>query len=182
MSKKNKGNTKAMQSQEWMEDALFNLMHTKPYNRITIQDITDSAQLSRRTFYRNYEKKDEILLGYFYRICKKYELNLKNAKAQTFKDIANVFFNTMYEHVDFLRLMNKHNIIDLFINEMDAFILPVHMELRGRSNNQLEAARFAITFGIGGFGRVLILWLNEGAAKSPEELTALTEEAIRLLL
>lgn len=182
MIEKNKGNTKAKQSKKWMEEALFKLMHMKPYGEISIQEITDCAQLSRRTFYRNYQKKDEILLEYFYHICKEYEQNLIDTKAQTFSDIARVFFNTMYEHLDFLRLMNKHHIIDLFIKELDAFVLPLHMKLRGRAESELELARFAIAFGIGGFGRILILWLNEGANKSPDELAMLTKEAVKLLM
>ncbi|EMS70937.1 TetR/AcrR family transcriptional regulator [Ruminiclostridium cellobioparum] len=183
MGCKNKGNTKAQQSQKWMEESLFQLMRAKPYEEISIQNITDTAQLSRRTFYRNYEKKDEILLDYFRRICKEYEKNLRSARDLSFPNIANIFFSTMQGHLDFLFLVNQHHIMELFIKEMDAFLLPLHLELRGPSvGYDIELARIALTFSIGGFGRILTLWLNEGAEKTPDELAKLMEKAIRLLI
>lgn len=183
MVKKNKGNIKAQQSQKWMEESLFQLMQKKPYKEISIQNITDTAQLSRRTFYRNYEKKDEILLGYFQRICKEYEENLRSAKDLSFPTIANIFFSTMQGHLDFLFLINRHQLMELFIKEMDTFLLPLHQELRGPSiGYDLELSHIALTFNIGGFGRILTLWLNEGAKKTPDELAELVEKALRLLI
>ncbi|WP_154669480.1 hypothetical protein [Ruminiclostridium cellobioparum] len=44
MACKNKGNTKAQQSQKWMKESLFQLMRAKPYEEISIQNITDAAQ------------------------------------------------------------------------------------------------------------------------------------------
>ncbi len=85
--------------------------------------------------------------------------------------------------MDFLFLINQHHIMELFIKEMDAFLLPLHLELRGPSvGYDIELARIALTFSIGGFGRILTLWLNEGAEKTPDELAKLMEKAIRLLI
>lgn len=175
----NKGNMKALQSKKWMEDALFKLMKTKSYEKITIKDITSTAQLSRRTFYRNYKEKNDILLGHFYIICKEYEKNLRLAKRLDFSDITYIFFSTMKNHLEFLELINKHQLIELLIKEMDKFLFPIHQELKGVSDKELS--NIALTFSIGGFGRVLILWLNEGAKKSPYEMSSIMERALKLL-
>ena len=42
--------------------ALILLMETKPYEKITITEITKKAGVSRMAYYRNYESKDDILL------------------------------------------------------------------------------------------------------------------------
>jgi AcrR family transcriptional regulator len=46
-----------------LQDALFSLMQDKQYNKITIQEIIDRADVGRSTFYSHYETKDDLLLG-----------------------------------------------------------------------------------------------------------------------
>lgn len=46
-----------------IQDALFSLMQEKQYNRITIQDIIDRANVGRSTFYSHFATKDELLLS-----------------------------------------------------------------------------------------------------------------------
>lgn len=41
--------------------ALLQLLEKKPYEEITITDITKRAGVSRMAYYRNYQSKDEIL-------------------------------------------------------------------------------------------------------------------------
>lgn len=40
---------------------LRTLLNNKPYHRITVQDLCDKANLSRRTFYKYYEDKDAVV-------------------------------------------------------------------------------------------------------------------------
>jgi len=44
-----------------LRDALIELVLDKGYDNITIQEITDRADLSRATFYLHYKDKDELL-------------------------------------------------------------------------------------------------------------------------
>lgn len=48
-------------TRECIETALVKLMEKKPYDAITITDITKRAGVSRTAYYRNYASKDEIL-------------------------------------------------------------------------------------------------------------------------
>lgn len=43
--------------------ALRDLILEKPYDSITIQDITDAADLNRATFYLHYTSKEELLMA-----------------------------------------------------------------------------------------------------------------------
>ena len=51
------------QSGRMIEEALFSLMEKKPYAQITVSGITRRADISRRTFYRLYSRKDEVLIS-----------------------------------------------------------------------------------------------------------------------
>jgi AcrR family transcriptional regulator len=46
-----------------LETALVELIHDKPYGEITVQDITDRADVGRTTFYFHYKDREELLAG-----------------------------------------------------------------------------------------------------------------------
>jgi len=51
-----------------MRSALTELMQRKRYDRITVQDILDRAEVSRSTFYAHCRDKDDLLLSGFERV------------------------------------------------------------------------------------------------------------------
>lgn len=53
--------------------ALVQLMETKPYEDITITDITKKAGVSRMAYYRNYREKDDILIDHLKKTLKNAE-------------------------------------------------------------------------------------------------------------
>jgi AcrR family transcriptional regulator len=181
MSDKNKGNPKSTQSKLWMEDALIKLMHTENYQEITIQEITDNSGLSRRTFYRNYSSKDEILEGYFYRIWLEYRLLILQQTNLSLPNIARVFFTQMQKHKDFLSLINRHQLLPLFLAKVDELLPSAFDEAKGVSTPfTKESIQYALAFSTGGFLRILIRWLNDRVQKSPEEMAAIVEDFISI--
>ncbi|HXN64353.1 MAG TPA: helix-turn-helix domain-containing protein [Candidatus Acidoferrales bacterium] len=44
-------------------DALVELMHEKPFRKITVQDVLDRAKVGRSTFYTHFRDKDDLFLS-----------------------------------------------------------------------------------------------------------------------
>lgn len=61
--KNNKEDRRTLKTQQVIHEALFSLMQEKRYNKITIQDIIDRANVGRSTFYSHYTNKDELLFN-----------------------------------------------------------------------------------------------------------------------
>ncbi len=51
-------------TRELLRNSLMQLIREKGYDAVTIQDITDKANLGRTTFYLHYETKDDLLLDH----------------------------------------------------------------------------------------------------------------------
>lgn len=181
MSKKNIGNPVSNRSKLWLENTLLTLMQIDNYQKITIQEITDHAGLSRRTFYRNYTSKDEIIQGCFYRIWLEYRSLVLQQIDLSLPNIARVFFTVMKKHLDFLSLVNRHQLLPLFLAKVDELLPPSFYEVKGENTPfSKESIQYALTFSTGGFMRILIQWLNDGAQKTPEEMAVIVEDFISI--
>lgn len=56
---------RVQRTRDLLRRTLIQLIREKGYDSITIQDITDRANLGRTTFYLHYQTKDELLLDHF---------------------------------------------------------------------------------------------------------------------
>ena len=74
-------------TRECIEAALVLLMEEKPYERITVTDITRKAGVSRTAYYRNYASKEDILAGRIRAIARELSAPMLayDAKTQTFE-------------------------------------------------------------------------------------------------
>ena len=56
-----KENPVAVQSKQMLLNALLELMEKKAYSSISIKELAECAGLDRKTFYRNFDSKEEVL-------------------------------------------------------------------------------------------------------------------------
>lgn len=59
---KQKTDRRVQRTRKALRDALVTLMLEKSYEKITIQEIIDQANIGRATFYNHYQDKDDLLL------------------------------------------------------------------------------------------------------------------------
>lgn len=54
-------NPQFLRTDKAIKQALISLLHTKPFEKITVQDILDETPVTRSTFYKHYHDKYEIV-------------------------------------------------------------------------------------------------------------------------
>jgi len=63
MSKKpKKTDPRVVRTRQQLRDALVSLIEERGFDALTVQDITDRAELNRATFYLHYQDKQELLV------------------------------------------------------------------------------------------------------------------------
>jgi len=60
---KRKPDRRVQRTRDALGDALITLMHEKPFDNITVQDVLDLAGISRSTFYAHFRDKDDLFLS-----------------------------------------------------------------------------------------------------------------------
>ena len=167
----------AQLSRQWLVNALLKIMEEKAYGQITIQEIARRADLDRRTFYRHFKSKEEVLNYYVEDICKSY-FEAFSAK-QLFDDREAIrdHFGFLQKHLAFLRLLKANGLTDYLLGRYQYYAEKIYREIMPDAMENPNQ-RFALIFKVGGLWNVTMHWLEEDAPASPE---AITENIMRLM-
>ncbi|MGL5434730.1 MAG: TetR/AcrR family transcriptional regulator [Lachnospiraceae bacterium] len=168
-----KENQSSVRSKEWLLDALLDLMQTKPFDEIAVKEIAETAQLDRRTFYRHFKSKEDILKYGIAKGVRDYHILHQENGINGIRDIAYAFFCVCEKYKDFFLLLHRQNLNHLFLTELNHIFPEMHLRYHSREEQQLPYFRSAyrLAYHIGGFWNIMNEWLEHGARRSPEELT-----------
>jgi len=150
-----------------LSEALLLLMKKKDYDSITIKEIAEKAGVSRLTFYRNFDTKEDILKwhidcgfqDYLAEISKISDVNLKSALSQCFS-----FWQTRSDEI----IMFNQQKMTYVIQQPFEFCMRTLMDRLSILQNISPAQRH---FLIGGMFSAMIEWISTGHASSSDSVT-----------
>lgn len=173
--------------------AFTTLLETKSYNRITVQEILDSANIGRSTFYAHFETKDELLQA----VCKElfgYIIDSAMDNAQTH----GLYSNQEAPHSVFCHLLhhlqeNDNNVLGLLSCESSDIFLRYFKDSlneliqaqfinQNRKHNQDLPKEFLVNHISSSFVEMVLWWLKKQKSLSPEELDHYFRAAIEPIL
>lgn len=158
------------QSGRMIEEALFELMKEKCYSGITVSEIVKRADVSRRTFYRIYREKDEILRGFLDRLCREYRGRVPALECYDVSRIARDFFEFWYQYREILLLMHKSGMDEMLYYEISCASMEV---VSGRIDEKEcendDGIWYFAQYSAGGFILLLQRWIQSGMHETPEE-------------
>lgn len=158
------------QSGRMIEEALFALMEEKKFEDITVSEIVKHADVARRTFYRLYGRKEDVLYGYFQRLCEEYQTAYSELQTYNLKQIAEEFFGFWYTYRELLLLLYRCGLDEMLYCEIRRASLDV---VGNRIGNKLEKEdsdiEYFACYSTGGFLMLLHRWIMDGMQEPPEE-------------
>lgn len=167
--KKNKENPIAIQSKQWILSALLCLMEEKEFSRISIKELTLHAGLDRKTFYRNFSSKEEVISMKLEELCFLYLQKLQILSQLTAYTITQAYFAICYENKPFLMLLKQSNLLPLTLMKFNEY-LPKLNDIFLSNPHYRDKSEYELIYQAGGFWNVTIHWLNGGAIETPEEM------------
>ena len=110
---------RTVKTRQMLQDALFDLLHEKPFEAIDIQEITDRADTARVTFYRHYGTKEELLLDVIETIYQGMQAALQAVSVESLMDFRQTPPNQiLFDFLESDRALYKK----LFTGSISAFI------------------------------------------------------------
>ncbi|MCC6605931.1 MAG: TetR/AcrR family transcriptional regulator [Anaerolineae bacterium] len=113
-------------SRNMLGQALLELVREKKFEQITIQDITDRADLNRATFYLHYSSKEELLAdsleAYFDELVQQISAKTMNKPLWENPEADELVFVHVAEHADLYRVLLGENGLGYVINRVIDYI------------------------------------------------------------
>ena len=156
-------NPSAIRSKTEITNALLKLMETTPYNEITVKQIVLETNLVRKTFYRNFKSKDDVLNNYIKTAIKEYTDALTSGNTAPLS----VIFNLCERNRKMLTLLDKNNMLHLLLLQLNESIPVISSQTNPQNNPFAKCFKgldsdYLIAFNIGAIWNVLFTWIRKG--------------------
>ncbi|MGN0696306.1 MAG: TetR/AcrR family transcriptional regulator [Oscillospiraceae bacterium] len=156
---------------ECITTALFQLMKEMPLENISITALTKKAGVSRVSFYRNFDSREDIIRQYLAGLTVDWA---KDFEREPSADLIESIFSHYRRHKDVFILLYKRGLWHLSLQSIKDACGPKP------GQDDLHAYRSAfISYGLYGW---LEEWFRRGLPDIPEELKHLPEQAQNSIL
>lgn len=182
---KDKPDRRVARTRKRIQDAMVDLILEKEYEKITVQDILDRADVGRSTFYAHYHDKEDLLLRGVAEIA--YGEDVKEAVSADIEELDQKgIFDTvtaqdMFIHVEqnghLHKAMFKKNTENAILEKGTAF-LKANLEMQ-LERLRVEGVEPAVPIPVlthflaGGLMALMEWWLDNDIPYSPQELDTL---------
>lgn len=106
-------NARVRDSQKRIADALLFLLNIEAYEKITITQLTQEAEVSRKTFYRNFDHKAEVVTYLLHEIFDEFQKKLRKKSKLSNIEITKCYFDVWYDNTVLLKLLLKNDLMHI---------------------------------------------------------------------
>jgi AcrR family transcriptional regulator len=177
---------KNRKTKQLIQQSFIKILECKPFESITIGDITKTAQINRGTFYLHFQDKfdllDRIEQQLFADIGNHIdELQSHYSATHVYKEeqehLANTLFSVIELHSPILKIfLSDHGRAGFHIRFRDAFSEKVRFNLEKNEsfNAMLKVPMdYFLSFITSAFLGLIEQWVQNGLDKTPQEMTTL---------
>ncbi len=159
----NRTNSKiAEQSKKKISKALLTIMKQYDFKDITITQISQEAKLSRKTFYRLFSSKEDVLTFFFENLYEECLLQIKSRQVQHYWDIVQCYFDFCEERKSLLLLLKQQNLITLLFEGSYKYSFQVFECIRTKevADSFSLPLPYMLAYSIGGMYSMLLKWVE----------------------
>ena len=149
-------------------DALFVLMEQDKFDDITVTQITQEADIARRTFYLNFNSKYEVLKCYIKLLYKEYLQIVLDNGVRSFEHDVILFFKFWENHSEVLYLLQENDRFTILLSEFEKILINTEFWLNKGIDKDKRDYIASILSAI--LWRVLKRWVKNDMKESVEEL------------
>lgn len=163
-------NNIAIQSQNMILEAFIELLHRKPIKEITISKLCIEAKVGRKTFYRNFDTKEDVLLYYIDKIYGEFESDLQNSNG----DFIFSYLSFIKKHSFIMGLLQKNNVLHLLSTKFN-FQYQKYLPMLNSKVKQLYKSSYVISC----FNAIVSEWAKRGFIESIENIIKMISNVIQ---
>lgn len=177
---------RVLRTKKMITDALLNLLMDKQFNDITIQEITDTANVGRATFYLHYHNKEECLMQLLTKGFDSLVAELESSMVNPTRDLVMIIeevFNHTANNRKLYRALLGDSQSAFLLNDVKKYVTSKMIENNARVMDLAPLVGQAIAnYLSGALINLLIWWLEEepdmSARQAAQIYTAMTQNGL----
>lgn len=146
-----------------LTDALLDLLSEKPLEDILIRELIERAGVSKASFYRNFNSKEDILRRHTDSVTMEF---IKAQKLKFDTKHFSEYMVTLFEHLE-----NNKDVCLILLNNHLLYIIGDLFDKYFLKNAASPDQQYKQMFASGGFYNIFKFWLMGGCKESPKELS-----------
>lgn len=154
----------AAESRQKMVWALLTLMRQYDYREITVTQIAQEAGLSRKTFYRRFSDKEEILALLFEGLFQEWFAQVKALEIRRYWDTVQLFFDFWEARKDLLALLQKNRLLPRVLEQSYQYSMQIFEFVRSEevAESLSLPLPYMLAYSVGGMHCMLLKWVENG--------------------
>lgn len=157
-----------------ISEALIALLNDKKIGSITIIELCEKAQVARRTFYRHFNNKNEVVDYYVTKIMKNLASELNVASIKNKRSLVLAFFIFLKPYTQLFLVLNSNGLGEVVFTSYVKCVTTLTFSDASEPNINMHNSQnfqYDMAFMLGGLWSLLTVWMLNGCNKTPEELT-----------
>jgi AcrR family transcriptional regulator len=159
--------------------AFSRLLENKHFNKITVQEIIDEADVGRTTFYAHFPTKDDLLremcedlFGHVFAkaLAREKEHDFSRQTGTVSNRLVHLLYHLKEQQRDISRLLTGES-SDLFMGFFKAELQAAFHEMDALFPRSVPPV-YAENFYVASFAETVRLWIRRGMQESPEAVVA----------
>lgn len=170
-----KDDRRIQRTRKALRDALHSLVLDRGYDDLSVQDITDKANLGRATFYLHYREKEELLEDLLREISENFAQRHGNKIRFSDRKVVQSMFEYAEDYYDFYRIMTIGKGGMIGMRKMQAIIRESYTlyldNIEAASGGKFPLPRtFLDNYLASSLMSTIYLWLDQEMPYSPVEM------------
>ena len=150
--------------------AVYALMFRKDYEEITVKEICEKAGISRMSFYRYYNKKDDIFVNYCDERFEEFYNSIHSFDNIAVYDFTLRMFRFINKYKRQIIVLKKANREFMLLNQLNSYAKYIISNLKNNEVIENKNNPLLGPFLAGGLFNVLMIWVDSDKELPPEEV------------
>lgn len=177
----------SLSTKEIIKDTLLNLLREQNYSQIQMKKIAEKANVGRRTLYRYFQTKDDIVKYISDSLMDEFADALLENDAIRLEETTKTYFSFWEKNIEIFHCLDNSHLLHHIEDHLAEYIMQVALKTKMKDIDMnlqqilLKMSKqelYGFYFTIAGYWELTKRWMREENRDTPEEISRLVLEIL----